>query len=67
MKKYIGDNNFVEDTTFWDIELCNPLKANRRFGGTYRQSRNDQSKKPACGSACCRPLRWFLLRLIFLT
>jgi hypothetical protein len=22
-------------TLFWDIPLCNPLKVNRRFGGTY--------------------------------
>jgi hypothetical protein len=23
-------------SVFWDISPCNPLKVNRRFGGTYR-------------------------------
>jgi hypothetical protein len=26
----------MKRTVFWDITTCNPLKVNRRFGGTYR-------------------------------
>jgi hypothetical protein len=26
----------MKNTIFWDMTSCNPLKANRRFGGTYR-------------------------------
>jgi hypothetical protein len=30
-------NRFMyESTIFWDIMLCSPQKATRRFGGTYR-------------------------------
>jgi hypothetical protein len=27
---------FIEEFIFWDITSCNPLKVNRRFGGTSR-------------------------------
>jgi hypothetical protein len=26
----------MKSSTFWDIMLCNPLKENGRFGGTFR-------------------------------
>jgi hypothetical protein len=26
----------MKSIIFWDITSCNPLKVNRRFGGTYR-------------------------------
>jgi hypothetical protein len=42
----------MKSITFWDITLCSPFSANRRFGGTYR-------------SACNLFSRWFLARLIF--
>jgi hypothetical protein len=36
---YVGFEVFtalvMKSTIFWDITPCNPLKVNRRFGGTY--------------------------------
>jgi hypothetical protein len=29
------DHIDVKSTIFWDITPCNPLKVDRRFGGTY--------------------------------
>jgi hypothetical protein len=41
----------MKSIIFWDMTLCSPLSANRRFGGTYclhlKGRINKFSKKPA--------------------
>jgi hypothetical protein len=32
----------MKSTIFWDLMPCSPLKANRRFGGTYRLRLQDR-------------------------
>jgi hypothetical protein len=39
-----------KNTTFWDITLCNSLKVNRRFGGTYRLHLQDQDTRVKAGA-----------------
>jgi hypothetical protein len=46
----------MKSSTFWDITPCNPLKVNRRFGGTCRL---------LPGSACYLLHAGFLLGLFF--
>jgi hypothetical protein len=54
-------------TIFWDITPCSPLKANRRFGGTYSlhlQARMSRARFQRKNSTCLhltrliRPWRW---------
>jgi hypothetical protein len=57
----------LKSTIFWGITLYNPLKVNRRFGGTYRlhlQGRKISRGKNQPISACHLLSRWCLARLI---
>jgi hypothetical protein len=55
MKQNIGHVGFevltavvMKSTVFWDITPCSPLKANRRFGGTYRLHLHGRNMLASC-------------------
>jgi hypothetical protein len=45
----------MKSATFWDITPCSPLKANRRFGGTYRLHPQGRKVSRARNQQLCLP------------
>jgi hypothetical protein len=57
----------MNNSIFWDMTLCSPLKVNRRFGGAFRlnlqclrisQARNQREAGSKHSLALLRPWRW---------